>query len=438
VGATSGLILPARLDEVDAAFMTAVLRHKAVIGETNSVVALEESGVGMTAGYFSDIKRVLCTYMEATNAPDSFIVKAWPEFELLPAEAIRVLFVKDISAYHLPARRFYPRPDAILAEADPAQNRWGLVMEDAETFAEHKVHESEMTADEVMRLIPRLVDVAVAWEGCDAGVRAVELERLGVDLWASDANLGLFKSVMPGGAKLFDRLSTIADSSLVGGRPWDKELGAGICELFTTRLDAFFAGSHPKNGATCTLSHGDLRGDNIFFCEPSARYPDGWLCIDFQMMFRGPVPSDLAYLMGTGSVLPDVYAGDNLERILRSFYDEFMAKTTVYRDYTYEEFRDEYAIMSTVHFIYAIGMGAAIWQAGAFADERAARVELGIGGATEAELTPEDRRRRMWFTKLLANYRQNFQTFDHYDLLKSLPENLDGLSPWVELPVHLQ
>ena len=38
-------------------------------------------------------------------------------------------------------------------------------------------------------------------------------------------------------------------------------------------------------------------------------------------MFRGPVPSDLAYLMGTGSVLPEVYTGDNMHKILRSFYD---------------------------------------------------------------------------------------------------------------------
>ncbi len=242
------------------------------------------------------------------------MVKAWPAFELLPTEALRALFIKDIAGYHMPADRFYPRPRAILADADPANGRWGLVMEDADGFAEHKVHEAELDVDDVMRMIPKLVDVAVAWEGCDRGAKADELDAMGVGLWAAEPNLQLYKSVMPGGAKLFDRVTSMADSTLVDGRRWDDELGPGICELFTTRLDAFFASAHPANGATCTLSHGDLRGDNIFFCSPSERHPDGWLCIDFQLMFRGPVPSDLAYLMGTGSVLPDVYAGANLDR----------------------------------------------------------------------------------------------------------------------------
>jgi hypothetical protein len=229
----------------------------------------------------------------------------------------------------------------------------------------------------------------------------------------------------------------MADSALVDRRPWGQEIGPGICELFTSRIDAFFSTAHPNSGATCTLSHGDLRGDNIFFCTPNARYPEGWLCIDFQLMFRGPVPSDLAYLLGTATVLPDVYAGDNLERILREFYEQFRAKTRLYCDYSYGQFRNEFAMMSTVHFVYFVGMGAAIWRAGAFANERGARVELGTGGATEVELTPEERRQRMWWAKLLANYRQNFQTFGQYELLKTLPTS-EGLGAWVELPAHLQ
>lgn len=311
-------------------------------------------------------------------------------------------------------------------------------MEDADTFADHKVHEREMTIDELMRMVPKLVDMAVAWEGCDTGTKARDLEDLGVDLWASDANLAMFKSVMPGGAKLFDKLTTLADSSLVNGPTWDTYLGPDICELFTKRLDAFFSRVHPSQGATCTLSHGDLRGDNIFFCTPSDRYPNGWLCIDFQLMFRGPVPSDLAYLMGTATVLPDVYTGENLHEVLRTFYEQFMAKTTLYKDYTYTRFVCEFAIMSTVHFVYLVGMGAAIWRASAFENQKGARVELGGQGATEADLTPEELRQRMWWCKLIANYRENFKTFDQYNELKSLPENLEGLGAWVELPSHLR
>ena len=434
-----GLELPRGLHDVDAAFMTEVLRQSGVIAATNEVVSQEEKGVGMTAGYFSAIKKVKCTYKDATDAPDSFVVKGWPLFEILPKENLRAIFVKDIKAYLFPAEHFYPRPKALLAAFDAPNDRWALVMEDADTFAEHKVHEHELTVNELMRMVPKLVDVAVAWEGCHEGEKARQLEDLGVDLWASDANLGLYKSVMPGGAKLFDKLTTLSDSSLVGPAPWDVELGGpGMCEMFTKKIDAFFESAHPARGATCTLSHGDLRGDNIFFCEAGPEYPDGWLCIDFQLMFRGPVPSDLAYLMGTGSVLPEVYTGDNMQKIVRSFYDQFMEKTHLYKDYPYEQFMREYAMMTTVHFMYAIGMGAAIFKASAFENAQGARVELGGKGATEADLSPEELRQRMWWRKMVANYRENFKTFDHYELLKRLPENLEGLGAWSELPDHLR
>jgi hypothetical protein len=244
---------------------------------------------------------------------------------------------------------------------------------------------------------------------------------------------------MPGGAKLFDKVTTMANSNLIGPLTWDSYLGGpGISELFATRLDAFFQKARPENGATCTLSHGDMRGDNIFFCDSHPDYPGGWLCIDFQLLFRGPVPSDLAYLMSSGSVLPEVYTGTNRQLVLRTFYDRFVAQTKLYRAYTYEQFANEYEMMSTVMFIYVVGMGAPIFQQGAFQDAGGTRVVLGGRGATDGELTPEELRQRMWWRKNFANHRENFKAFEQYRLLQSLPENRDGLGPWVELPDHLR
>ena len=95
-------------------------------------------------------------------------------------------------------------------------------MEDVDTFGEHKVHELEMTFEDVDRMIPGLVDVAVAWEGCDQGDQARQLAEIGVDLWVSESNIGLFKAVMPGGAKLFDKLTTLEGSAIMAGRRWDE------------------------------------------------------------------------------------------------------------------------------------------------------------------------------------------------------------------------
>ena len=95
---SSALILPKGLADADAHFMTQVLRQSGAIASDNEVVSQEEQDVGMTAGYFSAIKRVKCRYKNPTDAPVSFIVKTWPPFELAPKETMRAMFTKDIGS----------------------------------------------------------------------------------------------------------------------------------------------------------------------------------------------------------------------------------------------------------------------------------------------------------------------------------------------------
>jgi hypothetical protein len=142
--------------------------------------------------------------------------------------------------------------------------------------------------------------------------------------------------------------------------------------------------------------------------------------------------------MSSGSVLPEVYTGDGRKKVLKAFYDQFMAKTQLYKDYTYYQFEREFALMTTVIFVYYVGMGAAYWQGAALRNELAGRVELGGKGATESDLTPVELRQRMWWRKAFANMRENFKDFDYYRWLQRLPDNLQGLGPWVELPAHLR
>jgi hypothetical protein len=137
-------------------------------------------------------------------------------------------------------------------------------------------------------------------------------------------------------------------------------------------------------------------------------------------------------------VLPDVYSGPNLHRVLRLFYDQFMTKTQRYPDYTYDSFIDEFVMMATVMYMYYVGMGAAIWQEGAWANARGARIELGGQGATEADLPPEELRQRMWWRKTIANLGSIFREFGLYERLQRLPEERRGLGEWTELPNHLR
>jgi len=334
--------IPAGLDGFTADFMTSVLRHQGWIAHTNEVVRMDEAGVGMTAGYFSALKRVRCTYREPTDAPTGFVIKTWPALEIMPRETIAGYFRRDLAAHAgFAADEFYPRPRLLLAASDEPRNRWALIMEDAETFATHKVHETELTLAETRSLIPHLVDQAVRWEGCDQGAAAARLDAIGVHLWASPANLDVYRAVLAAGAPFLDRMLAMPRWITP---TWPDVLGPDFCQAFTRRYTAFFAGVHPDAGATCTLSHGDLRGDNLFLGPPGPANPDGWLVIDFQLMHRGPVPSDLAYLLTSGSVRPDVYSGDNLRLILREFYDGFMASTRRYPAYRFEQFEREYIV----------------------------------------------------------------------------------------------
>ena len=88
---TTDLRLPGRLEDVDPAFMTEVLRRSGAISPSNSVVSQTEQGVGMTAGYFSSIKKVRCTYAQPTDAPADFVVKAWPSLEIAPKDRIAAM-----------------------------------------------------------------------------------------------------------------------------------------------------------------------------------------------------------------------------------------------------------------------------------------------------------------------------------------------------------
>ena len=432
-----GMSIPGTLDDVDAEFMTNLLRARGHISADNSVVSTEDAGVGMTAGYFSVIKKVKCKFEKPTDAMDSFVVKTWPEFENAPKEQIAGMFEKDIVAYSMDTKGFYPRPKVYLADFDARSDRWAIIMDDANKFGEQKLHEDEMTFDEVMHMIPKLVETAVAWEGCHEGEQSIQLDRLGINHWASEENLAAFKQIMPGGAPLFDYSVNQSNSTLVNGRPWSTELGQNICALFTKKIDAFYNAIKTENGATCTLAHGDIRGDNLFFCPVTDDYPEGWLTIDFQLLVRSPVPTDIAYVMNSGTVLAEVYEAENRNIIMREFYTAYMDQTVLYKDYTWDQFQHEYTVMATVLFVYYVGFGANIWQSG-LNNELPARIELGDKGETEADLAPEELRQRMWWAKAIANFRTTFNDFELYKHLESLPDNTETLGTWSELPARLR
>ena len=239
---------------------------------------------------------------------------------------------------------------------------------------------------------------------------------------------------MQAAAALWDKALAFPD--IKGGRrdvppgpTFDGDM-QGYASLFESKFDAFWKSVAPENGGSVTLSHGDLRGDNLFFTDSN---DEGWLAIDFQLCFKGPIPSDLAYLMSSGTVLPEVY-NDGLPEVLRLFYDEFQQHTTAYKtaDYSFEKFEEEFYKMSHVLFTYLIAMGAGYAFSGA-ADGKvdpskpdevtgplACAPELGSGSVTEADLDEASMRTRMWGSKREPNFAAVFRRYGGKATLEAL------------------
>jgi len=424
--------LPASLDDINAAFMTKLLRHRGLIGAGDSVVSQEEKGVGMTAGYFSAIKKITVKLSAGApkSCPTKFVAKAWPSFELLPKDAIAGMFIADIRGFADHGDEFYPRPEVFLASYDESKNLYAMIVDDCDEFATHATHETPLTLAQVKMMIPKLVDIAVKYEGCDEPSHPLNKRCGYVKPFVSEDTLNLYQTVMAQGAPLFDEVTSgNGHGAKKNGKKmfeddpkpkdqwgspcedlhlWtDRGLGADFSQLFTRALKPYMAGAGKAAGATVTISHGDLRGDNLFFSD---KLEHGWLAIDHQLTFFGPVPSDLAYLMCSSSVQPGVYK-NHTDEIIKEFYTQFMKKTTKYKNYTLEQCTKEFALMTSVLYIYYVGMGAAIWMAGATDQPMGSAELVGSGAVKYSDLSPAECRKRMWWRASMNNFSFMFEKF---------------------------
>ena len=59
-----GMSLPNRLSDINPEFLTQLLQARGLLEPDNAVASVEEAGVGMTAGYFSDIKKIHCQFYQ--------------------------------------------------------------------------------------------------------------------------------------------------------------------------------------------------------------------------------------------------------------------------------------------------------------------------------------------------------------------------------------
>ena len=303
--------------------MTEVLRRSGVIDETNEVVALDRIRRRHD-------RRILLLNQEshvplqASGRCADFIRReGLAELEILPKESLEAIFVSDIKAYSFPEAVLSASAGLPRRVRPAEQSGWVLVMENVETFGEQKVHEKEMNFQEVERMIPGLVEVAVAWEGCDEGDRARELAEIGVDLWVSDSNLGVFKAVMPGGREAVRQANDAR-----GLRPRGRAAVGRVPRWPGNRRDVddptgcLLRGGPPAAGCHLhLLPRGHERRQHLLLRAERPVSRTVGCASTSSMMFRGPVPSDLAYLLTSGRSCPTSTPGQTSSACCAQFYD---------------------------------------------------------------------------------------------------------------------
>lgn len=436
--------LPKSTEEVDAAWMTALLKHRKLLTGDQHVAEIKTSGVGMTAGYFSSIVKVECIYSAgvADTLEKYFVVKCMPLMELLPPENLKDIFARDMRGYYeYAAETFYPRPDCYLAsyDIDEGKNLWGFVTNDLDKTHLHMTHETPLDFDDVLMMIPRLATVAATFEGCHDEALNPEAfkrffpgeENLGdVHVFADPGFIGMLQKQGQEVAHHMDWFlhskSVTPDSGKHEWGAWDQNVGEKFMSSYMAKLNTHWKKAHPENGASSTLGHGDIRGDNLFFTKDKKDFT----MIDFQLMNIGPIPGDLAFLMTTGSVTPETYA--RTDEILMAFYEAFTAKSKVYpKDkYSYAQFEEEFALMSQVILVYYAGFGAAYWE-GAAKGVAPGAPEIGPknGKITRVDqLSQEDLRKRSWWKPCLENIKYYLMKYKQYDAIKLIPED-EGAAP---------
>eukprot|EP00038_Savillea_parva_P012689 m.206321 g.206321 ORF g.206321 m.206321 type:complete len:449 (+) comp23311_c0_seq1:144-1490(+) len=431
--------LPKTLDDIDAAWMTTLLRYRGVIPSDASVISIERQGVGITAGYFSSISKIKCTYSPPQpNAPTNFVAKSWPALELASADQIALMFEKDIKGYSaFTAEEWFPRPDHYLACFDSPRKLFGLVLADAEVGGVHKLHESPLSLEETLKIVPGLARFAARFENCHDESSPMGKRTDYVMKWSSPEFLSTMFNPENKGLPLTEA-SGLIDKLLAfdayGGWGKGEPSVSGYCELFAKKFSAFFERTKPENGGSMTLSHGDFRGDNIFLTNANK---EGWQCIDFQLMYKGPIPSDLGYLMSTASVTDEVYT-EHEDTILHCFYDEFQKHTKAYKKdvYPFEKFKEEYITMLHVIFLYFGAYGAIFFTSSAVdgkvdpsqPDKVTGPImvapELGSGAITEESLSPDDIRKRKWWARAFTNMGTLFRRHKCKEFLHTLPDTV--------------
>jgi hypothetical protein len=300
------LKVPATTEDASPEFLTEALRTSGTIGSDTSVAEIEHEPIGVGVGIVGQLARLHLRYQgSATGAPGSVILKIPSQFPENRAIGDHFNFYeREGRFYHEIAGKLPVRvPACYWNHLDVSSNTFGLVLEDLS----NRVSISQIAGANPVRAGEALTSLAAlhgAWWNSAALDSLDWMPRLDDPInlaageqyrqsWPAFVNL-LGDSLPPGSIALGERVQGVFEDLL---------------RIGTTE-------------APTTVCHGDFRLDNLLFDDDGG---DGLAVLDWQISYRGPGISDVAYFLCQSLEVPVRKA--NEAELVRDWYDGVVVAT---------------------------------------------------------------------------------------------------------------
>jgi len=321
--------VPHAIDDVTPEWLDAALRRGGALGDgTVAEISVEPIGVGV--GVMALLHRIAVRY-DGAAGPDSVVVKLASLHEPVRQVARGYRFYeREVGVYnHLAPMLSMGSPTCWYATHDPDSDDFAVVMEDLS---------GDRVCDQVTGCPPTdaavVVDALAAlhaqWFGNEELLTFPFIERPS-DPPYPQYHAQATKADWPVFAERFG--DHVPDAMCRIGERW-YEIGPALMEE---------TANHPW-----TLSHGDVRLDNIFFGS------SGMKIVDWQISYRNGGAFDLAYFMCQSLTVDDRRTHES--DLLHRYHDGLLAGGVT--GYDYDELFEDYRRSVLFSFCYPLSGGA--------------------------------------------------------------------------------
>jgi hypothetical protein len=296
--------VPTTTEQASPEFLTEALRANGAIDSDTSVAEVEHEPIGVGVGIVGQLARLHLRYRgEAAGAPGSVVLKIPSQFPENRAVGDHFKFYeREGRFYHEIAGKLPVRvPACYWNHIDLEANTFGLLLEDLSS----RISISQIAGanrDRAGEAVASLASLHGAWWNSAALDSLEWMPRLDdpINLSAGEQ----YRQCWPAFVDLLGD-SLPAGSIALGERiknAWETLVSIGMTE------------------APTTICHGDFRLDNLLFDDSG---DDGLAVLDWQIAYKGPGVTDLAYFLCQSLEVPVRKANEG--DLVREWYDGVVA-----------------------------------------------------------------------------------------------------------------